>query len=227
MPTYDYPRAALAVDCVIFGFDGKVLHVLLTQRTTPPFVGAWALPGTYLHENENLESAALRALESKAGLKNAFLEQLYTFGAPTRDPRERIVSVAYYALISTDRWQRTGKPAPGAAWFPVATRPDLAFDHESILTVALERLRAKVRYAPIGFELLPAKFTLGQLQSLYEAILGAPLDKRNFRKKILATGILERLDERTQGASHRPAQFYRFDSKAYKKFCQAGFNFEV
>src|SRR5215203_2484699 len=189
--TYEYPRAALTVDCVVFGFDEGELKVLLIRRGLPPFKGKWALPGGFVRVDETVDDAARRELTEETGLKDVFLEQLYTFGAVNRDPRERVVSVAYYALVPLARHPAAGATdATEADWFPAAQAPQLAFDHAEILETARLRLRGKVRYEPIGFELLPEKFTLSQLQHLYEAVLEARLDKRNFRKRILAMGLL-------------------------------------
>ena len=225
---YEYPRAALTVDCVVFGFDEGDLKVLLIQRGLKPFKGRWALPGGFVRVEESLEDAARRELAEETGLKDIFLEQLYTFGAPGRDPRERVVSVAYYALVSlAEHKPRAATDARQAAWFSVDAAPDLAFDHEHILATALARLRGKVRYEPIGFELLPAKFTLGQLQHLYEVILEEPLDKRNFRKKILAMDLLVETDELEQGVRHRAARLYRFDRRKYDRLAKQGFEFAM
>ncbi|HTN89682.1 MAG TPA: NUDIX hydrolase, partial [Sorangium sp.] len=161
-------------------------------------------------------------------LSGVFLEQLYTFGAPGRDPRERVVSVAYYALVKLgDHRVKAATDAREAAWFSVDDTPALAFDHEEIFSVALERLKGKVRYRPIGFELLPPKFTLSQLQRLYEQILERPLDKRNFRKKALGTGLLVELDEVEQDVAHRAARLYRFDRRKYERLEKDGFSFEI
>src|SRR5215471_11278095 len=209
--TYQYPRPALTVDCVVFGFDEGELKVLLIERGLEPFKGRWALPGGFVRVNERLDAAARRELQEEAGLANVFLEQLYTFGAVDRDPRERVVSVAYYALVKlSEHAAKAATDAASAQWFPVSRVPKLAFDHANILETAVERLKGKVRYQPIGFELLPPKFTLSQLQHLYEAVLGTELDKRNFRKKVLSFGLLVALDE-TQMGRHRPAQLFRFD----------------
>src|SRR5712691_8493954 len=184
--TYRYPRAALTVDCVVFGLDEAELKVLLIQRALEPFKGRWALPGGFVRVDETLDEAARRELAEEAGLKDLFLEQLYTFGAVDRDPRERVVSVAYYALVKlSDHRAKAATDAANAEWFPISKVPRLAFDHADILATALSRLKGKVRYQPVGFELLPPKFTLSQLQHLYEAVLAAKLDKRNFRKKVL------------------------------------------
>jgi 8-oxo-dGTP diphosphatase len=178
--------------------------------------------------DEGLDEAARRELEEETGLTRLYLEQLYTFGAPKRDPRERIISVAYYALVKLDAQAvRAASDAKNVAWFPVADLPALAFDHEEILEVALRRLKAKIRYEPIGFELLAEKFPLSELQRLYETILEQPLDKRNFRKKILSMGLLADTEEIQQDVAHRAARLYRFDEVAYRRFKKAGFNFEI
>src|SRR4051794_15379242 len=214
--TYKYPRPALTVDCVVFGFDEGELKVLLIQRGLAPFKGKWALPGGFVDVDETIDEAARRELCEETGLQNVFLEQLYTFGAVDRDPRERVVSVAYYALVPLARHTATGaSDASEAAWYPVARPPRLAFDHAEILKTAVTRLRGKVRYEPIGFELLPDKFTLSELQHLYEAVLEAELDKRNFRKKILGMDLLVPLEEKARSGAHRPAQLFRFDARKY------------
>jgi 8-oxo-dGTP diphosphatase len=226
--TYQYPRAALTVDCVVFGFDEEELKVLLIQRGLEPFKGKWALPGGFVRVDESLDDAARRELEEEAGLKNVFLEQLYTFGEVDRDPRERVVSVAYYALVKLAAHEtKAATDAADARWFPLSKIPRLAFDHADILAAALIRLKGKVRYQPIGFELLPPKFTLSELQHLYEAILETPLDKRNFRKKVLSYGLLIALKEKQMSGRHRPAQLFRFDADKYEKLKKRGFNFEL
>jgi 8-oxo-dGTP diphosphatase len=226
--TYQYPRAALTVDCVVFGFDQEELKLLLIQRGLEPFKGRWALPGGFVRVDETLDEAARRELEEEAGLKNIFLEQLYSFGAIDRDPRERVVTVAYYALVKlSDHSARAATDAAEAEWFPISKIPKLAFDHSQILQSALDRLRAKVRYEPIGFELLPREFTLTQLQNLYETVLGTPLDKRNFRKKVLGFDLLKPLKQKQLTGRHRPAQLFRFDADKYAKLRKRGFNFEL
>jgi 8-oxo-dGTP diphosphatase len=228
--TYEYPRPALTVDCVVFGLDDEDLKVLLIQRGLEPFAGRWALPGGFVNVGEDPEAAARRELEEETGLTLArlYLEQLYTFGAPDRDPREHVVTVAHYALVKlSDHRVKAATDARQAAWFAISDLPRLAFDHDRIVEVALERLKGKVRYQPIGFELLPPKFTLSQLQRLYEIVLETPLDKRNFRKKILAMGLLEELDEIEEDVAHRAARLYRFDRQKYRELSKAGFHFEV
>jgi 8-oxo-dGTP diphosphatase len=226
--TYQCPRAALTVDCVVFGFDDGELKVLLIERALEPFQGAWALPGGFVRVEETLDSAARRELQEEAGLKDVFLEQLFTFGAIKRDPRERVVSVAYYALVKLAAHEtKAATDAADARWFPISRVPRLAFDHAEILATALSRLKGKVRYQPIGFELLPPKFTLSQLQHLYEAVLGASLDKRNFRKKVLSFGLLAPLKETQMAGRHRPAQLFCFDAEKYEKLKKRGFHFEL
>lgn len=225
--TYEYPRPALTVDCVVFGFDGEGLQVLLILRGIEPHRGAWALPGGFVRMDEDLEAAARRELREETGLEGVFLEQLYTFGEPGRDPRGRVVSVAWYALVRPDRHPARGDTdASDAGWFDAERVPDLAFDHAGMVAAARERLRGKIRYQPVGFELLPRKFTLGQLQSLYEAILGRKLDKRNFRKKVMGFGFLVPLDEHVTGA-HRPARLHRFDRRKYDALAKRGYLFEL
>ena len=226
--TYEYPRPALTVDCVVFGIDVNELMVLLIQRDLPPFEGEWALPGGFVHMGESLSEAAFRELQEETGLDKVYLEQLYTFGDVDRDPRGRVVSVAHYALVKlSDHRVQAATDARDAQWFPVWDTPTLAFDHMQILTMAMERLKGKVRYQPIGFELLPRKFTLTQLQKLYEVILERDLDKRNFRKKILAMEILVELDEVEKDVAHRAARLYRFDERKYKRLVKAGFDFQI
>lgn len=225
---YKYARPALTVDCVVFGLDDEELKILLIQRDLEPFEGQWALPGGFVHVGESVDDAARRELTEETGLKRVFLEQLYTFGQPDRDPREHVVTVAYYALVRlTDHRVNAATDARNAAWFAIDDAPKLAFDHQAILKTAHERLRTKVRYQPIGFELLPPKFPLRTLQHLYEVVLERKLDKRNFRKKILSMDVLEELDEIEADVSHRAARLYRFDKRKYNRLVKDGFNFEI
>lgn len=226
--SYEYPRAALTVDCVVFAIDEPDLKVLLIQRDLPPHEGHWALPGGFVRIDETLEEAARRELSEETGLNNVYLEQLYTIGEVDRDPRERVVTVTYYALVKlSDHRVRAATDARNAAWFAVEDVPTLAFDHDKILEMAHQRLRGKVRYQPIGFELLPAKFTLRQIQHVYEVVLDRLLDKRNFRKKILNMDILIELDEVERDVAHRAARLYKFDHKKYQRLTKQGFNFEI
>jgi len=226
--TYQYARPALTVDCVVFGLDDEDLKVLLIQRKNDPFAGRWALPGGFVDVGEAPEQAARRELQEETGLEKIYLEQLYTFGEPGRDPREHVVSVAHYALVNIGSHRvRAADDARHAGWFPARRPPPLAFDHKKILRMALQRLRGKVRWQPIGFELLPRRFTLSQLQRLYETVLGAELDKRNFRRRVLKTGLLVETDQTQQDVAHRAARLYRFDQRKYKRLLKEGFHFEV
>lgn len=225
---YEYERPALATDCVIFGFDGGELKLLLLEREKEPFKNKWALPGGFVFMEETTEESAQRILLEKTGIKNVFIEQLYTFSATGRDPRERIVSVAYYALVNSLQYQLTaGRDTVKTEWFELSKLPQLAFDHAQIVQTAIGRLKGKVSYQPIGFELLDEKFTLSQLQSLYEAILETPVDKRNFRRKILGMGLLKALDEKEKNVARKAARFYSFDKKAYQELTKKGLYFEL
>jgi len=220
----------VAVDCVVFGIDleRQDLEVLLVQHDLAPQAGGWALPGGHVSFDESVEAAAVRELGEATGLERVFLEQLYTFGAVARDPRTRVVSVAYYALVNlADQRVRAATGARDAAWFGVHGVPALVLDHEEILAKGRERLRGKVRYQPIAFELLPPKFTLTQLQQLYEIILERALDKRNFRKKITKMDLLVELDEVQADVAHRAARLYRFDERRYEKLVKQGLMFEL
>jgi 8-oxo-dGTP diphosphatase len=201
---------------------------MLIQRDLKPFEGRWALPGGFVRVDETLAEAARRELQEETGLKDIFLEQLFTFGDLDRDPRERVVTVAYYALVNLAGHDvLASTDARNAAWFPVDDLPKLAFDHEEILQAAHERLKGKVRYQPLGFELLPERFTLRQLQHLYEVILDRELDKRNFRKKVLGMEIVLETKEIEKDVAHRAARLYRFDKRRYDKLTKQGFNFEI
>ncbi|MEO1035887.1 MAG: NUDIX domain-containing protein [Pseudomonadota bacterium] len=208
--TYQYPHPAVTVDIAIFSIRHDALNVLLIKRAQAPFAGEWALPGGFVGIDEALEVAAARELKEETGVDAGYLEQLYTFGAPQRDPRERVISVAYFALIPSDRLEiRAASDAEGVAWFPVSELPALAFDHDKILATALERLTAKLDYSTIAFQLMPATFTMAELRHVYELVARSPIDKRNFSKRILALGVIEPTgDERRDGA-HRPAMLYR------------------
>lgn len=228
MYSYHYPHPAVTVDCAVFGLDEGYLKILLIQRDLEPFAGRWALPGGFIKMDESLDEAARRELEEETGVKRIYIEQLGAFGEPGRDPRERVVTVAYYAIVNLFEHRiKADTDARNAAWFPVDELPPLAFDHDGILKAALARLQDKVRREPIGFEFLPRKFSLTQLQRLYETILCDSLDKRNFRKKILATGILEELEDFEVDVAHRAARLYRFDPKAYNRLKKEGFSFQV
>jgi 8-oxo-dGTP diphosphatase len=214
----------LAVDIVIFTIQSGTLKVLLVKRRIPPYAGRFAVPGGFVHEDEDLDQAALRELQEETGVSDVYLEQLYSFGKPDRDPRGRVVTVAYFALVSADRPLRAGTDAAEADWCSVDKLPSLAFDHASILDYALERLRNKLEYTTVGFQLLPQKFTLTELQEVYEAILGKELDKRNFRRKMSLLKILKPLPEYRRGGQ-RPAQLYRFVAARFEKLKDKGIFF--
>ncbi|MEZ5332655.1 MAG: NUDIX domain-containing protein [Thermoanaerobaculia bacterium] len=228
MPSSQQSHPTLTVDCVLFGWDGDELRLLLVRRGRPPFEGAWALPGGFVRPEEDLPTAARRELREETGLERVYLEQLFTFGDPGRDPRGWVVTVAYYALVrSTGLAPRAATDAREACWFAVDALPELAFDHDDIVRLALERLRSKVRYAPLGFELLPREFTLGELQRLYECVLAESLDKRNFRRKVLGLGLLEDTGKRQEGVAHRAARLYRFDRERYRRLQRGEFTFRL
>lgn len=226
--TYEYPHPAVTVDCVVFGLGENQLQLLLIERGVAPFKGSWALPGGFVKIDEDSDTAARRELEEESGVKDIYLEQLYTFSTVNRDPRERVISISYYALIKPETKKLTASTdALQARWFNIDELPELAFDHAEIVSTALERLKGKVRYQPVGFELLPDKFTLSQLQKVYEIILGRELDKRNFRKKIHSTGLILDTGDMESGVSRRPAKFYRFDKERYEELCKSAYLFEV
>jgi 8-oxo-dGTP diphosphatase len=215
----------VTVDIVIFTVRERTLQVLLVRRGIPPFEGQYAIPGGFLLEGESLGQAAKRELQEETGVHDVFLEQLYSFGDPARDPRGRVVTVAYFALISSERNSlAAGSDASEARWFPMSELPSLAFDHQQILDYALERLRNKLEYTTVGFQLLPEKFTLGELQSVYETILRRRLDKRNFRRKIALLGVLKPLRD-WQRAGRKPARLYRFSSERFEKLKDKGIPF--
>ena len=214
----------VAVDIVIFTIQSGVLKVLLVKRKIKPFVGQFAIPGGFIHDDENLDEAALRELREETGVTDVYLEQLYSFGEPDRDPRGRVIAISYFALVSADRTLKAGSDAAEASWWPVNELPQLGFDHAKILDYALERLRNKLEYTTVGFQLLPEKFTLVQLQEVYEAILDKKLDKRNFRRKMAMLKILKPLNEYRPSA-RRPAQLYRFVARRFEKLKDKGILF--
>jgi 8-oxo-dGTP diphosphatase len=216
---------SVTVDVVIFTIREGALQALLVRRGIPPFEGQYAIPGGFVREDELLEDAARRELEEETGVRNVFLEQLYTFGDPARDPRGRVITVAYYALIATDKISLAASgDAAEARWFSMSDLPPVAFDHQRILDYALERLRNKLEYTTVGFQLLPEKFALGDLQAVYEVILGRPLDKRNFRRKVALLGILKPLRE-WRKTGRKPAQLYRFAAARFEKLKDKGILF--
>lgn len=217
----------VAVDCIIFGFEDDKLRLLLTKRMFDPCKGRWSLMGGFVQEDENLDDAAARVLERLTGLTDVYLEQLYAYGDTDRDPGGRVISVAYYALICTQKLDKDAEDKYLARWFPVDTYPSLVFDHPEMVDKAMKRLRRKSLIQPVGFELLSEKFTLTQLQKLYEAIHQRKLDKRNFRKQILSMDVLTRLEEKDKVNSKRGAWLYRFDTEKYAKLLEGGDQFEM
>ena len=223
--TYDYPRPAVTTDCVIFGYDGKELKVLLIERGIEPFKGCWAFPGGFLNMDEDALSGARRELKEETGLEDAFIEQFHTFSEPGRDPRGRVITIAHYALVKIQEVEG-GDDAAQARWFSIGEVPPLAFDHDRILRMAMSRLKEKIHFEPVGFELLPDVFTMPQLQNLYEAILEVHFDRRNFASKMLKLGILEDTGDRPAGASSRIPVSYRFNKEKYNELKAKGFRLE-
>jgi 8-oxo-dGTP diphosphatase len=218
----------LSIDCVIFGFENDRLEVLLIQRAIEPSKGDWALPGGFILKEEDLDKAAERILSETSGLENIYLEQLHAFGDINRYPDRRVITIGYYALVSPDKYNlHPGIDTSEVKWFPFSKLPSLPFDHKNIITEAINKLRTKVRYQPIGFELLPKKFTIPRLQLLYESILDTKFDKRNFRKKLSKMGLLIKLDEKDKNNVKRAAHLYKFDNKNYKRFVKKGFIFDL
>lgn len=223
--TYDYPRPAVTTDCVIFGYDGKELKVLLIERGIEPFKGCWAFPGGFLNMDEDALAGARRELKEETGLEDAFIEQFHTFSEPGRDPRGRVITIAHYALVKIQEVEG-GDDAAQAIWFPIGEVPPLAFDHDRILRMAMSRLKERIHFEPVGFELLPDVFTMPQLQNLYEAILEVHFDRRNFASKMLKLGILEDTGDRPAGASSRIPVSYRFNKEKYNELKAKGFRLE-
>jgi ADP-ribose pyrophosphatase YjhB (NUDIX family) len=221
-----HPKHYVAVDCIIFGFDQEKIHILLHKRKFEPYLGGWSLFGGFLEESENLDDAAVRILHSLTGFTGIYLEQLFAYGNVERD-KERVISVAYYALINTDQYRFFEGGEYDAVWIPLEELPKLVLDHQEMVNKALRRLRRKASSEPIGFELLPEKFSLPRLQKLYEAIYGEGFDKRNFRKKLLSMGLLEKLDEKDKSGSRKGAFLFRFDKKKYDELLSEGLGFEI
>jgi 8-oxo-dGTP diphosphatase len=214
MSLESYPRPSVTVDVIIFTLREGDLQVLLIKRRNPPFEGMWAIPGGFVDIGESLEEAALRELEEETGVRDVYLEQLYTFGDVGRDPRGRVITVAYFALVPASSIDpHAGSDAAEARWWSAYDLPSLAFDHKDILAYALQRLRYKLEYSAVGFELLPETFTLSELQAAYEIVLGEKLDKRNFRRKILSAEVIEETGM-VRGGEGRPAKLYHFRDDA-------------
>lgn len=221
------PKHLVAVDCIIIGFEDGKLKLLIMKRKVDPMEGAWSLVGGFVQEGESTDSAASRVLQSTTGLDDIYMDQLQCYGDVNRDTGARVISIAYYALIRIPQHDKILATEYGAHWLSLHQIPELIFDHTQMLQDALQRLRDTARFHPIGFELLPEKFTLPQLRNLYEEIYQRPLDKRNFRKKVLAMGILEKLEEKDKSTSKKGAHLYRFDKSKYEALTQHGFVFEV
>ncbi|MFY9154303.1 MAG: NUDIX domain-containing protein [Prolixibacteraceae bacterium] len=230
MPYYhEHEKFHVAVDSIIFGYDeeGRELKVLLLKRNFQPAKGEWSLMGGFLKSDESLDLAAKRILNQLTGLTDVYMEQLATFGELDRDPGARILSVAYFALIKINASDLELVKSHGATWVPISAMPKLIFDHAAMINRALKKLQIRARTQPIGFELLPDKFTIPQLQGLYEAIYNKALDKRNFRRKLLAMDLLEKQEEKEKESSRKGAWYYKFDPKKYEDLLSNGFNFEL
>lgn len=222
---------SLAVDAIVFGYSKEQgVSILLIKRKYPPFKGDWAIPGGFVLDNESLEEAVERELLEETGIKINYLEQLYTFGKPNRDPRQRIVSVAYFGLVKSTQFEKlnASTDAEEAQWFNIKNLPKLAFDHTNILTIAIERIRNKIKYQPIGFELLDKKFPFSDLEHLYAILLDREIDRRNFKKKIQKLGILEKLNEKVKSSgAGRPGNLFQFNKKRYQELLKSGMHFEI
>jgi 8-oxo-dGTP diphosphatase len=225
--SYKYPHPAVTTDSVIFGFDGSNLNVLLIERGIEPYKGRWAFPGGFIRMEETAEEGARRELREETGVENVFMEQLQAFSGINRDPRERVITIAFYALIKQSDYQVIGgDDASKAHWFRLHEIPELAFDHDSILRVAMSHLKQKIHFEPIGFELLSDKFTMTQLQSLYESILEIRFDRRNFYKKMLSMDYIVPLDEKMSNTTHRAARYFSFNREKYQELKEKGFRLE-
>ena len=222
---YKYPHPAVATDCVIFGFDGVSIKVLLIQRGIEPYKDHWALPGGFVGIDESAEECARRELQEETGLQGIAVEQFHAFSDVNRDPRERVISIAYYALVKLSE-VRGGDDASEAQWFSYDDVPSLAFDHDRILRMALRHLRDRICFEPVGFDLLPEVFTMTELQRLYEAILGVKFDRRNFYNKMLKLEVLTSAEPRPENASRRTPSKYRFNAEKYAELKQRGFRLE-
>lgn len=219
---YKYPHPSVTTDCVVFGYDGLRLNVLLIERGADPFKGHWAFPGGFLNIDESAQQGAKRELFEETGLRDADIRQFHTFSAVNRDPRERVISIAYYALVRISE-VKGGDDAAKAQWFPLDSVPPLAFDHDMMLRMAIKELRRQIHFEPIGLELLPEKFTMTQLRDLYEAILNKKCNHRNFSTEMLKTGLLTQLNE-TKAANNKATSLYRFNREKYNQMIKNGFH---
>jgi 8-oxo-dGTP diphosphatase len=229
--TNNISEIKVAVDAIVFGYSkSDAVSVLLIKRKYEPFKNCWAIPGGFVLENESLEEAVKRELQEETGISVNYLEQLYTFGEPNRDPRQRVISIAYFALVKSALFQelKASTDAEEAQWFPISKLPTLAFDHKKVLQIAIERIRAKIRYQPIGFELLDKKFSFADLEKLYSTLLDKALDRRNFTKKILSLGLLEETGElAANSGAGRPSKIFKFNKKRYQQLLADGMHFEI
>lgn len=223
----DHPTFHVAVDCIIFGFDQGELKLLIHKRPFEPAKGGWSLFGGFVQKEESLDIAANRILFELTGLNNIYMEELQTYGEVDRDPAGRVISVAYYALIPASEFTEASSSQYGATWVSLRDLPTLIMDHNLMVEKGLRRLKRRAASQPIGFELLPGEFTMPQLQALYEAIYQEELDKRNFRKKILAMDVLIKLDTKDKSSSRKGAFLYRFDKHKYQKLVEGGYNFTM
>jgi 8-oxo-dGTP diphosphatase len=218
----------LTVDAVVFGYEEGEISILLIKRKYAPFKGQWAIPGGFVLNDESLEEAVERELREETGVEINYLEQLYTFGKPDRDPRERVVTVGYFGLVRPNAFRlNASTDADQAQWFRMEQLPELAFDHDHIMSTAIKRLQTKIIYEPIGFELLDKKFPFSDLEKLYTTVIGRDIDRRNFRKKILALDVLDKLEEKTSSGSGRPANLFQFNQKRYFQLKREGIIFEI
>ncbi|MFI1770657.1 NUDIX hydrolase [Thalassobellus citreus] len=218
----------LSVDAVVFGYEEGKISVLLIKRKYEPFKDKWAIPGGFVLNDESLEEAVQRELQEETGVKINYLEQLYTFGNPYRDPRGRVVSIAYFGLIRPNTFKIfASTDAAEVQWFNIDELQELSFDHQEILEIAIKRLQGKITYEPIGFELLDKKFPFSDLEKLYTTLLGREIDRRNFRKKIIGLNVLDELDEKVSKGSGRPANLFQFNQKRYFQLKKEGIIFEI
>lgn len=219
---YKYPHPSVTTDCVVFGYDGLRLNVLLIERGADPFKGHWAFPGGFLNIDESAQQGAKRELFEETGLRDAYIRQFHTFSAVNRDPRERVISIAYYALVRISE-VKGGDDAAKAQWFPLDSVPPLAFDHDMMLRMAIKELRRQIHFEPIGLELLPEKFTMTQYRHLYEAILNKKCNHSHFSTEMLKTGLLTQLNE-TKAANNKVTSLYRFNREKYNQMTKNGFH---
>ena len=220
MYTYKYPHPAVTTDCIVFGFDGTKLNLLLINRGIEPYKGSWALPGGFMKIDETAEQGALRELQEETGVKDIYIEQMQAFTAVDRDPRERVMTIAFMAFVRQEKYEViAGDDAAKAQWFPVKSLPQLAFDHKEIITLALDKLRWKMTYEPLAFRLLKKTFTISQLQTIYEVVFDKRFDRRNFHKKLTSLGYIIPTEEQ-QKTICRPSTLYTFDERKYREVAE-------